>query len=634
MTENYNFPDWQQVFDSIFDLVVFVKPDGTIFYCNQRFAQFINKNYDSIIGQKCHTIVHCTEAFLENCLLIRSLKSGKRETWELKEKENYFSIIVDPVKDAEGKIVGFIHVMRDITEQKRAEEALKESEEKYRTVVENAGEIILISQDEMIKYTNPRALEILGYSMEELLSKPFVEFIHPDDRDMALEYYRKVVNREIKMKSGYCLRIFDKQGNLKWLEINAVPIEWQGKPAELNIIRDITELKKAEEEKKDLYNQLLHAQKMEAIGKLSAGIAHEFNNILTSIKGFTQLAMLSISENDPIKHYLQNVIDSSDKAEKLVRQLLAFSAKQILERKIININELIRNTSELIKRLIGEDIILSLNLSAHIGLVEVDPVQIENAIVNLVLNAKDAMPQGGHLIIETENVEIDEEFIKEHQEAKIGQYIMISIKDTGVGIPDEIKDRIFEPFFTTKDEKTAGLGLSTVFGIVKQHGGYIRFESKVGRGTTFKIYLPRVKKELEEAHIKQWEGNIVKGHETVLVIDDDAHVRATVLEMLKKLGYKTLEASNPDIALFLAQFYNKPIQLVICDVVMPGMSGIKLLSKFKNYRPDTKILYMSGYTDDVIAKHGIVEKGINLIQKPFSIEALSRKIREVLDKDA
>ncbi len=634
MTENYNFPDWQQVFDSIFDLVVFVKPDGTIFYCNQRFAQFINKNYDSIIGQKCHSIVHGTEAFLENCPLIRSLKSGKRETWELKEKENYFSIIVDPVKDAEGKIVGFIHVMRDITEQKRAEEALKESEEKYRTVVENAGEIILISQDEMIKYTNPRALEILGYSMEELLSKPFVEFIHPDDRDMALEYYRKVVNREIKMKSGYCLRIFDKQGNLKWLEINAVPIEWQGKPAELNIIRDITELKKAEEEKKDLYNQLLHAQKMEAIGKLSAGIAHEFNNILTSIKGFTQLAMLSISENDPIKHYLQNVIDSSDKAEKLVRQLLAFSAKQILERKIININELIRNTSELIKRLIGEDIILSLNLSAHIGLVEVDPVQIENAIVNLVLNAKDAMPQGGHLIIETENVEIDEEFIKEHQEAKIGQYIMISIKDTGVGIPDEIKDRIFEPFFTTKDEKTAGLGLSTVFGIVKQHGGYIRFESKVGRGTTFKIYLPRVKKELEEAHIKQWEGNIVKGHETVLVIDDDAHVRATVLEMLKKLGYKTLEASNPDIALFLAQFYNKPIQLVICDVVMPGMSGIKLLSKFKNYRPDTKILYMSGYTDDVIAKHGIVEKGINLIQKPFSIEALSRKIREVLDKDA
>lgn len=634
MTENYNLPDWQQVFDSIFDLVVFVKPDGTIFYCNQRFAQFINKNYDSIVGQKCHSIVHGTEAFLENCPLIRSLKSGKRETWELKEKENYFSIIVDPVKDAEGKIVGFIHVMRDITEQKRAEEALKESEEKYRTVVENAGEIILIAQDEMIKYTNPRALEISGYSMEELLSKPFVEFIHSDDRDMALEYYRKVVNREIKMKSGYCLRIFDKQGNLKWLEINAVPIEWQGKPAELNIIRDITELKKTEEEKKDLYNQLLHAQKMEAIGKLSAGIAHEFNNILTSIKGFTQLAMLSISENDPIKHYLQNVIDSSDKAEKLVRQLLAFSAKEILERKIININELIRNTSELIKRLIGEDIILSLNLSAHIGLVEVDPVQIENAIVNLVLNAKDAMPQGGHLIIETENVEIDEEFIKEHQEAKIGQYIMISIKDTGVGIPDEIKDRIFEPFFTTKDEKTAGLGLSTVFGIVKQHGGYIRFESKVGRGTTFKIYLPRVKKELEEAHIKQWEGNIVKGHETVLVIDDDAHVRATVLEMLKKLGYKTLEASNPNIALFLAQFYNGPIQLVICDVVMPGMSGTKLLNKFTNYRPDVKILYMSGYTDDVIAKHGIVEKGINLIQKPFSIEALSRKIREVLDKDA
>jgi len=431
MKEKNNFPDWQQVFNSIFDLVAFVKPDGTIFHCNLRFAEFLNKDCDSIVGQKCHTLVHGTDAFLENCPLIRSLRSGKRETWELKEKENYFAIVVDPIKNSEGKIVGFIHILRDITEQKKAEEALreslerykyiselisdyayafkvtpegelvgewitdsftkvfgftkeeidqrggwksmlyhedlpaalkhakkvasgqpdiaefrfvtrsgeirwlrdyaipffdksnkrvikiygvaqditerrklleelKESEEKYRTVVENATEAIIIAQDGMLKFVNPKAIEISGYSKEELLSTPFVEFIHPDDRDKALDLHFGILKGEKEIPANYPLRIIDKQGNVKWIEINAALIKWQGKPAELNIIRDITDLKKAEEEKENLYKQLLHGQKMEAIGKLTAGIAHDFNNMLTSINGFTQLAMLSLSENNPL----------------------------------------------------------------------------------------------------------------------------------------------------------------------------------------------------------------------------------------------------------------------------------------------------------------------------------------------
>ncbi|MCX7913658.1 MAG: ATP-binding protein, partial [Thermodesulfovibrionales bacterium] len=372
----------------------------------------------------------------------------------------------------------------------------------------------------------------------------------------------------------------------------------------------------------------LHAQKMEAIGKLSAGIAHDFNNMLTSIKGFTQLALVSISENDPIRVYLQNVLDSSEKAEKMIKQLLAFSRKQVLEKKVININELVKEMESLIKRLIGEDIILTLNLSADTGLVEADPIQIENVIVELVVNARDAMPDGGKIIIETTNFEVDEEFMKSHEGAQIGQYVMLSIKDTGFGIPDEIKDRIFEPFFTTK-EKGTGLGLSTVFGIVKQHGGNIWCESEIGRGTTFKILLPRIEKEI----IEKIEGKLLKGHETVLVIDDDEKVRAIVLEMLKRLGYKTLEAPNPDIALFLAQFHNNSIDLVISDVVMPGMGAVKLFHEIKRYRPDTEVLYMSGYTDDVILRHGVMEKGIDFIQKPFTIQTLSRKIREVFDKE-
>ncbi len=763
MMEKNNFPDWQQVCNSMFDLVAFVKPDGTIFHCNQRFAEFLNKDCDSIVGQKCHVLIHGTNAFLENCPLIRSLRSGKRETWEIKEKEKYFSILVDPIKDTKGKIVGFIHILRDITEQKIAEESLKESlerykyiselisdfvyafnvtpegelvgewitdsfqkvsgypketlykeglwksmiydedlpiviehtnklisgkvdtsefrcltrygeirwirnyaipifdpsnkrvvkiygaaqditdlkgliaqlrenEEKYRKLVENSIDAIVIAQDEMIKYVNPKAIEISGYSTEELLSRPFIEFIHPDDRKMALEFHRKIVNREISMKSNYPLRSIDKQGNIRWFEINAVPIEWEGKPAELNIIRDVTELKIAEEEKENLYKQLLHFQKMEAIGKFSAVIAHDFNNMLTAIKGFTQLAMMSLSENDPLKAYLEKVLYSSERAEKLIKKLLAFSRKQVLEKKVININELLRDMEDLIKRLVGEDIILNLKLSPNIGLVQADPVHIENAMVNLVVNTREAMPKVGMLTIETANIEINQEFVKKHPDITVGQYVRVSVKDTGIGIPDEIKDRIFEPFFTTKDEKGTGLGLSIVYGIVKQHGGNILVESEVGRGTVFDIYLPRIEKEREEEIFIKTYGKIIKGNETVLVIDDDEKVRATVLEMLKKLGYKTLEAQNPDIALFLAQFYNQSIDLVICDVVMPVMSGPKLFSKFKNYRPDTKILYMSGYADEVLAKHGIAEKGINFIQKPFTIEALSRKIREVLDK--
>ncbi|MEN2985492.1 MAG: PAS domain S-box protein [Thermodesulfovibrionaceae bacterium] len=761
MIEKNSFPDWQQVFDSILDLVVFLKPDGTIFYCNQRFAEFVNKDCDSIFGQKCHELVHGAEGFLEDCPLIRSLKSGKRETWELKEGEKYFYIVVDPIKDKEGKIVGFIHILHDITEQKKAEEALKESlerykyiselisdyayafsvtpqgeligewitdsftkvfgftkeeidqrggwksmvypedlpialehakkvvnghsdiaefrfvtrtgevrwlrdyaipyfdksgrvvriygaaqditekkklleelkesEEKYKTIVENAGEAIVILQDGMIKYANPKAIEKSGYTEEELLSKPFTEFIHPDDRQIAMELHLGVLKEGKEHPPNYPLRIIGKQGNIIWVEVNAALVTWEGKPAELNLIRDITDLKKAEEEKESLYKQLLHAQKMEAIGRLTAGIAHDFNNILTSIKGFTQLSLLKLSENEPLKRYLENVLFSAEKAEKLIQQMLAFCRKQILDLKVININDLIRSMEEMIKRMIGEDIVLSLNLSKDIGLVKADLHQIENAIVNLLVNARDAMPQGGILTVETANVEIDEEFAKKHPDVKAGKYVMLSIADTGVGISDEIKDRIFEPFFSTKEDGT-GLGLSTVYGIVKQHNGHILVESKPTKGSTFTIYLPRLTEEVEAEILERLEGKILRGDETVLVIDDDEKVRATVLEMLKRLGYKTLEANNQDTALFLAQFYDKPIDLIICDVVMPGISGTKLINKIKNYRPDVKVLYMSGYTDDVVSKHGILEKGINFIQKPFSIEAFSRKIREVLDK--
>jgi PAS domain S-box-containing protein len=393
-----------------------------------------------------------------------------------------------------------------------------------------------------------------------------------------------------------------------------------------------TERLRAEEEKAALQEQLRQSQKMEAIGCLAGGVAHDFNNLLTIIKGNTQLSLMDLKENDPLRGDLEEVMRASDRASDLIHQLLAFSRRQMMEIKVVDLNTLLKNLEKMLGRVIGEDIELVTILAENLRSIKVDPGQMEQVIMNLAVNARDAMPDGGKLTIETANVELDEEYAHKHIAVKPGRYVMLSVSDTGVGMSPEIKERVFDPFFTTKEKgKGTGLGLSTVYGIVKQSEGNIWVYSEPGQGTTLKIYLPQIDEpvdELKEEVVKE----IARGNETILVVEDDETVRKLAVRILKKQGYRVLEASEGGTALLLGEEFKDPIHLILTDVVMPKMSGRQLVERLKEIHPEMKALYMSGYTDNAVLHHGVLEKGTNFIQKPFTVENLTRKVRGVLDK--
>jgi len=391
---------------------------------------------------------------------------------------------------------------------------------------------------------------------------------------------------------------------------------------------------RSEAERMSLQSQLQQSQKMESIGRLAGGVAHDFNNLLTVISIQTQLALRGLREGDPLKEKLTDIEQAADRAANLTRQLLAFSRRQILDIKVLNLNTIVRNLEKMLHRIIGEDLELTSILADDLGMVKVDPGQMEQVIVNLVVNSRDAMPQGGKLTIETTNVELDEGYAHTHMGVMPGLYIELSVSDTGIGMSKEVKEQIFDPFFTTKEKgKGTGLGLSTVYGIVKQTGGDIYVYSEVDKGTTFKIYFPRVFEPGEELAKKEAGKEALRGEETILVLEDDAVVRKLSAAILKNQGYTVLEAEAGGEALLVCEQYKKPIHLILTDVVMPKMSGAEFIEQLKQVRKDFKVLYMTGYADNAITHHGLLGKGINLIQKPFSIENLARKVREVLDKN-
>ncbi|MCX8033957.1 MAG: MEDS domain-containing protein [Thermodesulfovibrio sp.] len=555
------------------------------------------------------------------------IKTHSYILWKKELFKNVFFIEDKTLKEEDSKKKWLMKLLNSMIIEKEMEERIKEL---GKIIIDQPHIGFSIATDFPPKFlmANKGFEEILGFNEREI---DFINQLYEQDRDLFIEEYKAVLEGD-KQRALQRIRFVNKNGDLICLRMVITPIIFMDLNCAKICFVDVTEHWLKEEEMNKLREQFLFAQRMESIGRLAAGIAHDFNNVLTAIKGFTQLAQMKITENDPAKQYLTNIQSSAEKAEQLVKQLLAFSRKQILQPKVINLNDLIKSMEEMLKRLIGEDILLIFELSKDLGLVEADPAQMEQVILNLVVNAKDAMPQGGRIIIETSNVNLDEDYVKRHHGSKVGPHIMFAISDTGLGIPAEIKDKIFEPFFTTKEEKGTGLGLSTVYGIVKQHGGNIWVYSELNEGTTFKIYLPRVDKKLEQDQFEKGTKKLLTGTETILVIDDDEKVRQVLLDMLKRLGYKTLEAKDRDTAMFLAQFYHEPIHLVVADVVLPGISGVKLYNKIKNLRPNTKVLYISGYTDNVIVHHGILDKGIDFIQKPFSIEDISMKIREILDR--
>jgi CheY-like chemotaxis protein/two-component sensor histidine kinase len=383
-----------------------------------------------------------------------------------------------------------------------------------------------------------------------------------------------------------------------------------------------------------LQEQLRQAQKMEAVGQLAGGIAHDFNNLLTVIKGYGQLSLLQLKENDPLWGNIQEIEKATERAVHLTRQLLAFSRRQILDLKVLDLNTLLKDLDKMLRRIIGEDIELVILLDGNLGRVKIDPGQIEQVILNLAVNARDAMPSGGKLTIETANVVLDEEYANTHVGVIPGHYVRLSVTDTGLGMSQEVKEKAFEPFFTTKDKgKGTGLGLSTVYGIVRQIGGNVWVYSEPEYGTTFKIYLPRVEEELDTPHGRDETDSLPRGSETVLLVEDEPLVRDLAHRLLNQQGYNVLEAANGVQALRVAQEHaGENIHLLLTDVVMPQMGGKELADQLKMLRPDVKVLYTSGYTDDAIVHHGVLEPGTNFLQKPFSHKTLSHKVREALDR--
>jgi nitrogen-specific signal transduction histidine kinase len=384
-----------------------------------------------------------------------------------------------------------------------------------------------------------------------------------------------------------------------------------------------------------LEEQLRQAQKMEAVGRLAGGIAHDFNNLMTTIIGNAQLAMNEITKDHPLQEMLTDIRQAGESAASLTRQLLAFSRKQVLSPEVLDLNRVLTDMDRMLKRLIREDIELETVLEPELGLIKGDPGQIEQVIMNLVVNARDAMPQGGKLIIETATREVDKDYLSRHSvEGEVGRYIVLSVTDTGTGMGRETVSKIFEPFFTTKEKGIGtGLGLSTVYGIIKQSGGFIWVYSEPGQGSTFKVYLPAVEGEATDREREhEWTEDRFQGSETVLLVEDSDNVRKLTSKGLRKLGYRVLEASDGEEAMKISREHEGPIDLLLSDVVMPKMSGVELMEKLSQERPQIKVVYMSGYTGEVISQRRRVGLDGDYLQKPFTPRELARKVREVLEK--
>jgi PAS domain S-box-containing protein len=518
----------------------------------------------------------------------------------------------------EGQLLA--RVIRYAIERKRGEDALRKSEAHYRTVLEHIGDAVFIADpDGRYVEVNPRACELTGYSRDELLRLSSADTYPPDQRADAAARLRDVGVGASPIFERQALR---KDGTVITVEVSARTLP-DGRL--LATARDITE-------RRQLETQLRQAQKMEAVGRLAGGVAHDFNNVLTAIFGYVDLLREELPPGSPADSDLAEVRKAAERAAGLTRQLLAFSRQQVLEPIVLELNDLVEEFEKMLHRVIGEDVALRLALGKDAGNVRADPGQLQQVIMNLVVNARDAMPTGGSIILETSNADLTEQYAELHQPVVPGRYVMLAVSDTGMGMTPEIRARIFEPFFTTKEKgKGTGLGLSTVYGIVKQSGGYIWVYSEVGRGTTFKTYLPRVDAPAEQV-TKPKESLSLAGTETILLAEDDAILRPLARELLRKLGYTVLEGEDAASALAAARAHPGPIHLLVADVVMPGPSGRELARRLAETRPEIRVLYISGYTDDAIVHHGMLEPGLSFLQKPFTPAVLARKVREVLDQ--
>ncbi|MCG2723061.1 MAG: PAS domain S-box protein [Thermodesulfovibrionales bacterium] len=612
-----------QIFNTAADGMRLIDKDFNVLRINNTFSTLSGVSREEAIGEKCHEVFSGPMCFTPDCPLTRILGGENRVEYEAEKERKDGSKIPCIVtgtsfRGPDGQLIGIIEDFKDITIHKQAEEEVKSLKQQMEFILgaTKTGLDIIDSEFNM-RYIDPEWQKIYGdptgrkcyeYYMERSEMCPGCGI------PKALETKTITVTEEVLVKEGN-----------RPIQVTTIPFqnekgEWL--VAEVNV--DITERKKLEE-------QLLQAQKMEAVGQLAGGIAHDFNNILTVIIGFGTLLKAEISRDDPLRTNVTQILHASERAASLTQALLAFSRKQIINPKIVNLNEIIAALKKLLSRIIGEDIELATFLADEALMVMADSTHMEQVLMNLTTNARDAMPDGGSLTIRTELMQFDHEYIKAHGYGIPGPYALISVEDTGQGMDVETREKIFEPFFTTKEMgKGTGLGLAMVYGIIKQHDGYINVYSEPGKGTTFKIYLPLIKSGVEEE--KPADLSVAeRGTETVLVAEDDVQVRDLTKCVLEGSGYQVLDAEDGEDAMRIFKENKDRIQLLILDVVMPKKNGKEVYDEIKKIRPDMKAIFTSGYNAELIHKKGILEKGFGFIVKPSSPQELLKKVREVLD---
>lgn len=619
---------YHTILDEMEDGYLEVDIRGNFTFFNESFRKIFGFSRDEMMGTNYSVYAadeeNARKVYLDCNAMYRAGNPFRKCDWDILTKDGIrrtLEYYVSPMRNTEGRAVGLRGIIRDVTERRR-------TEEQYRIMANSSQVGVYIVQDGKMQFANQHIPRYSGYPEEELIGAEILSFVHPEDREMVREKAAMMLKEETSSPFEY--RIIDREGRILWLMETVTPISYKGRQATLGNTMDITESKKAAEEKRLLESQFLQAQKMEAIGTLAGGVAHDFNNLLMGIQGYTSLMLLETDMSHPHYEKLKSIEEQVRSGADLTRQLLGFARGGKYEVKPADLNDVIERTSMMFGRT-KKEIRIYRKLDPALWPAEVDQGQIEQVLLNLYVNAWQAMPGGGEIYLETQNAELKENYRLPFNVVP-GDYVKISVTDTGVGMDARTQERIFEPFFTTKEMgRGTGLGLATVYGIIKGHRGIINVYSEKGHGTTFTIYLPASEHQVDEKSDRpRFIEEPMRGRETILLIDDETVILEVTEEILKSLGYRVLTANSGPEALEIYHHEKDRIDLVILDLIMPGMGGGKTFDHLRAMNPEAKVILSSGYSMNGEAR-GVLERGCSaFIQKPFSVQTVSRKIREVL----